>query len=167
MSASRWNTGLIFLIEMHETLEFYHILITIQIEHFMSSFQDLRFFHNNLEAEAQCSFAHASLSLSYKTDRENARSSFGPLPQGCCEWKPPKSWKDDIYSSICIFIDLCVLLTKDRVTEPGGLEFNLTGFYQIRFPLCLYPPCMRFSHMVDLHTHLCPFSKSRFNLYEA
>ena len=60
---------------------------------------------------------------------------------------PPKSWKDDTNCSIYIVINLCVLLTKERVTE---LEVNLTGFYQIRFPLRFYPPCMHFSHMVDL-----------------
>ena len=50
----------------------YHRLITIQIEHYMSSFQDL-----------------------------------GVLPQGYCEIKTPKSWKDDILCLIWIVTNLC------------------------------------------------------------
>ena len=37
------------------------------------------------------SFAQAA--LNYKTEREHARNSFGPLPQGYCKRKPRKSWK--------------------------------------------------------------------------
>ena len=65
-----------------------HRLITIQIEHFMSSFQGF-FVHNNPEAEAERSSAQAA--LNYKTERENVRNSFGPLLQGFCEGKTPKS----------------------------------------------------------------------------
>ena len=47
----------------------YHRLKTIQIEQYMSSFQDLGFFvHNNPEEEAQTSYGNAA--LNYKTDRE-------------------------------------------------------------------------------------------------
>ena len=55
----------------------------------MSSFQVLGFFrfHNNPEAEAQQSFAHAVLNV--KTERESMRVI--SLPQGYCERKSPKS----------------------------------------------------------------------------
>ena len=47
----------------------YHRLITIQIEHYMSFFNIWWFFvHNNFEAKAQRSFAHAALILQ---DRES------------------------------------------------------------------------------------------------
>ena len=52
----------------------------------MSSSQDLWVFRShNPEAKAQRSYAHAA--LNDKTDREYARNSFGPLPQGYCERK--------------------------------------------------------------------------------
>ena len=48
----------------------YHRLITIQIEHKKSSFQDLGVFvHKNLETEVQRRYAHAA--LNYKTERES------------------------------------------------------------------------------------------------
>ena len=56
----------------------------------MLSFQDLEYFiHNNPEAEAQRSYAHAA--LNDKTEGEYARNSFRFLPQGYCERKTPKS----------------------------------------------------------------------------
>ena len=53
----------------------------------MSSFKI--FVHNNPKAEAQSSSAQTV--LNYKTERKHARNFFGPLPQGYCERKPPKS----------------------------------------------------------------------------
>ena len=52
----------------------------------MSSSQDLGFFvHNNTEAEAQRSYAHA-------VEKERAYSNFfSVLHQGYCNRKPPKS----------------------------------------------------------------------------
>ena len=56
----------------------------------MSSFQDLGIFaYNNTNAEAQRSSAQAA--LNHKTEREHGRNSFGPLSQGYCERKTPKS----------------------------------------------------------------------------
>ena len=55
---------------------------------------------NNPEAEAQMSYAHA-LSLCHVIQRSLARNSVGSLPQGYCE-KNLKSWKDDMWCSICI-----------------------------------------------------------------
>ena len=54
----------------------------------MSPFQDLGVFvHNNPEAEAQRSYAHAA--LNDKTEREHARNSCGLLVQCYCEQKKP------------------------------------------------------------------------------
>ena len=50
-------------------VNFNHRLITIQIEHYMSSF-------------------HAA--LNYKTEKDHVRKSYGPLPQVYCERKTPK-----------------------------------------------------------------------------
>ena len=49
-----------------------HRLITIQIEHYMSSFQDFGgggFVHNNPDAKAKRNYAHAA--LNYKTEKDN------------------------------------------------------------------------------------------------
>ena len=60
-------------------LFFNHRLITIQIDHQISSFQDLGVFRShNPETEAQMSYALAA--LNYKIEREHAaRNSFGLL----------------------------------------------------------------------------------------
>ena len=53
----------------------------------MLAFQDYRIFgHNNSEAEAKRSYTQAA--LSYKTKREHARNSSGPMSQAYCKRKP-------------------------------------------------------------------------------
>ena len=56
------------------------------------------------EPEAQRSYEHA-LSLSCNSTLHEC-NTFGPLNQDYCERKTVKSWKDDIYCSICIVIAL-------------------------------------------------------------
>ena len=46
-------------------------------------------YDNNPEAEAQRSSVQAT--LNYKTERDHARNLFGPLPQGYCKRRTPKS----------------------------------------------------------------------------
>ena len=73
-------------------INFNHRLMTTQIELQMSSFKIQEFYvHNNPEAEAQRSYAHAA--LNYKTKSEHARNSFRLLPQGYCERKTLKMKK--------------------------------------------------------------------------
>ena len=64
-----------------------HRLITMQREHWMSSFLDLWFFfvRNNPETEAQRSYAHVA--LHDKTERD-ARNSLELLPLGYFERNP-------------------------------------------------------------------------------
>ena len=67
------------------------------------------FVHNNPKTEAQGNIymPHRTGSLSCSSTR-HARNSFGLLPQGYCERKTPKSWKNDIWCSICIVINQCM-----------------------------------------------------------
>ena len=75
---------------MNSSIDYLHRLLTIQIEHLVSSFQDLEIFRSqNSDAASQRSYAHAA--LNDKIERKHARKTFGLLPQGYCERKTPKS----------------------------------------------------------------------------
>ena len=59
-----------------------HRIIAIQIEHQMSSFQDLRVYCSQYNPAAEAQWSSAQAALNYKTDRRYPRNSVGPLPQG-------------------------------------------------------------------------------------
>ena len=74
-----------------------HRLITIQIEHQMSSFKEFSF---TITLRKKPKGGAYFLSVLY------TRNFFTPLAQVHCERKTPKSFKDDIQCSICIVINL-------------------------------------------------------------